>query len=78
MKKRKLKRKNIILILVIITFIVTLIISIFNIVKWQMDSNKTNDEITNIQENVDVEEVQDTENPEIIEQEEEIPEFNPY
>lgn len=78
MKKRKLKRKNIILILVIITFIVTLIISIFNIVKWQMDSNKTNDEITNIQENVDVEEVQDTENTEIIEQEEEIPEFNPY
>ena len=54
-RKRKLKWKNIILILVIITFIVTLIISIFNIVKWKMDSNKTNDEITNIQENVYVE-----------------------
>ena len=77
-RKRKLKWKNIILILVIITFIVTLIISIFNIVKWKMDSNKTNDEITNIQENVDVEEVQDTENTEIIEQAEELPKENPY
>ena len=77
-RKRKLKWKNIILILIIITFIVTLIISIFNIVKWKMDSNKTNDEITNIQENVDVEEVQDTENTEIIEPVEEVPEENPY
>ncbi len=77
-RKRKLKWKNIILILVIITFIVTLILSIFNIVKWKMDSNKTNDEITNIQENVDVEEVQDTENTEIIEPVEEVPEENPY
>ena len=77
-RKRKLKWKNIILILVIITFIVTLIISIFNIVKWKMDSNKTNDEITNIQKNVDVEEVQDTENTEIIKPVEEVPEENPY
>ncbi len=80
MKKRKskLKWKNIILILVIIIFIVTLIISIFNIVKWKIDSNKTNDEITNIQGNVDVEEVQDTENTEIIKPVEEVPEENPY
>lgn len=80
MKKRKskLKWKNIILILVIIIFIVTLIISIFNIVKWKIDSNKTNDEITNIQGNVDVEEVQDTENTEIIEPVEEVPKENPY
>ena len=77
-RKRKLKWKNIILILVIIIFILTLIISIFNIIKWKIDSNKTNDEITNIQENVDVEEVQDTENTEIIEQVEEVPEENPY
>lgn len=77
-RKRKLKWKNIILILVIITFIVTLIISIFNIVKWKIDSNKTNDEITNIQGNVDVEEVQDTENTEIIKPVEEVPEENPY
>ncbi len=77
-RKRKIKWKNVILILVIITFIVTLAISVFNVVKWKMDSNKTNDEITNIQENVDVEEVPDTENTEIIEPVEEVPEENPY
>lgn len=77
-RKRKIKWKNVILILVIITFTITLAISIFNIVKWKMDSNKTNDEITNIQENVDVEEVQDTENTEIIEPVEKVPEENPY
>lgn len=80
MKKRKikLKWKNIILILLIITFIITLIISIFNIVKWKIDSNKTNEEITNIQENVDVEEVQDTKKTEIIEPVIEVPKENPY
>ena len=78
MKKRKLKWKNIILTLVSIIFIITLTISIINIIKWKMDSNKTNNEITNIQENVDVEEVKDTENTEIIEPVEEVPEENPY
>ena len=77
-RKRKLKWKNIILVIVIITFILTLIISIFNIVKWKIDSNKTNEEITNIQENVDVEEVQNNENTEIIEPVEEVPEESPY
>ncbi len=77
-RKIKIKWKNIIFILIIITLIVTLIISVFNIVKWKMDSNKTNDEITNIQEHVDVEEVQDTENTEIIEPIEEVPKENPY
>ena len=67
MKKRKLKWKNIILTLVSITFIITLTISIINIIKWKMDSNKTNNEITNIQENA-----------EIIEPVEEVPEENPY
>ena len=76
--KIKLKWKNIWFILVIITFIVILIISIFNIVKWKMDSNKTNEEINNIQENVHVEEIQVTENTKIIEPAEEIPEENPY
>lgn len=39
-KKRKLKWKNVIIILIVTTLIITLIISIFNIVKWKMDSNK--------------------------------------
>ena len=77
-KKRKLKWKNVIIILIVTALIITLIISIFNIVKWKMDSNKTNEEITNIQEDIDVDEVEDTENAEIIEPVEEPPKENPY
>lgn len=80
MKKRKIKIKwkNIILILIIIASTITLLISIFNIIKWKIDSNKTNYEITNIQENINVEEIQDTENTEIIEPVIEVPKENPY
>lgn len=77
-KKRKLKWKNVIIILIVTALIITLIISIFNIVKWKMDSNKTNEEITNIQEDIDVDEVEDTENTEIIEPVEEPPKENSY
>ena len=77
-KKIKIKWKNIILILIIITSSITLLISIFNIIKWKIDSDKTNYEITNIQENINVEEIQDTENTEIIEPVIEVPKENPY
>lgn len=77
-RKIKIKWKNIILILIIITSTITLLISIFNIIKWKIDSNKTNYEITNIQENINVEEIQDTENTEIIEPVIEVPKENPY
>ena len=77
-RKIKIKWKNIILILIIITSIITLLISIFNIIKWKIDSNKTNYEITNIQENINVEEVQDTENTEIIKPVIEVSKENPY
>ena len=77
-RKIKIKWKNIILILIIITSILTLLISIFNIIKWKIDSNKTNYEITNIQESINVEEIQDTENTEIIEPVIEVPKENPY
>lgn len=53
-RKIKIKWKNIIPILIIITSSITLLISIFNIIKWKIDSNKTNYEITNIQENINV------------------------
>ena len=77
-RKIKIKWKNIILILIIITSTITLLISIFNIIKWKIDSNKTNYEITNIQENINIEEIQDTENTEIIEPVIEVPKENPY
>ena len=76
--KRKLKWKTVIIILIVTALIITLIISIFNIVKWKIDSNKTSEEITNIQEDIDVDEVEDTENTEIIEPVEEPPKENPY
>ena len=77
-KKRKLKWKNVIIILIVTALIITLIISILNIIKWKIDSNKTNEEITNIQEDIDVDEVEDTENTEIIKPVAEPPKENPY
>ena len=37
-------------------------ISIYNIIKWKLDSNKTNEEINTIQENANIEEVKDNGN----------------
>ncbi len=78
MKKRKLNWKNIILVLLNIIFIITLTISIYKIINWKIYSDKTKTEITTLQENIHVEEVQDTKNTEIIEQPEKIPKKNPY
>ena len=72
------KKTKIILSITIIISLLLLIYSIVNIVIWKNDSNKTNKQIEDIQEEIKVTEVVDTENTEIIEQEEEIPEFNPY
>ena len=72
------KKTKIILSITIIISLLLLIYSIVNIVIWKNDSNKTNKQIEDIQEEIKVEEVIDTENTEIIEPEEEIPKSNPY
>ena len=72
------KKTKIILSITIIISLLLLIYSIYNIVKWKLDSNNTNKQIEEVQETVKVEEVIDTENTEVIEQEEEIPKSNPY
>lgn len=77
-RKRKLKWKNIILTLLILTCLTVLTISIINIVKWKLDSNKIDKQIQKIQNIVQVEDVIDNNNTEIIEQEEEIPTPNSY
>ena len=46
--KIKLKWKNIILILMFLILFITLNISIYNIIKWKLDSNKTHEEIITI------------------------------
>lgn len=72
------KKTKIILSITIIISLLLLIYSIVNIVIWKNDSNKTNKQIEDIQEEIKVTEVVDTENTEIIEPEEEIPKSNPY
>ena len=76
--KIKLKWKNIILILIFLILFITLNISIYNIIKWKLESNKTNEEINTIQENANIEEVQDNKGTEIIKQAKKIPKENPY
>ena len=61
------KKTKIILSITIIISLLLLIYSIVNIVIWKNDSNKTNKQIEDIQEEIKVEEVIDTENTEIIE-----------
>ena len=80
-KRRRLKWKNIIAFSLIIIFLITLTISTIDIIKWKLDSNKTDKQIKEIQEIIDIEEVIEediTDEIEIIEQVEEIPQANPY
>ncbi len=80
MKKKKLKPKwkNIILLIIILVCIIILFISTKDIIKWMIDSNKTEEQIEKITEMVEIEEVEESENTEIIEQKEEPPKENPY
>lgn len=77
-KRLKVKWKNLLLFLIIIICITTLILSTKDIIKWMIDSNKTEKQIEEITEIVEVEEVEENENTEIIEQKEEPPKENPY
>ena len=80
-KKRKLKWENIIAFLLIIIFLITLTISTIDIIKWKLDSDKTDKQIKEIQDFIEIEEVIEediTEKIEIIGQVEEIPQSNPY
>lgn len=77
-KRRKLKWKNIIILIIILICLIFLIISIKDIIKWKIDSNKIDKQLNEIQEIVEIEEVDETEEVEIIKQDEEIPQANPY
>ncbi len=73
--KVKLKYRNIFIILIYIFCFVMLFISLFNIIKWKIDASKNKDEIVNIKEKVEIEELN---GGEIINQNNDIPKFNPY
>ena len=83
-KKRTLKWKNIIALIIFLVCFIVLFFSLKDVIKWKIDSNKTEEQVKEIQEIVEIEEVQEveeieeTEEIEIIEQEEEIPKANPY
>ena len=68
MKKKKLKPKwkNIILLIIILICIITLFISTKDIIKWMIDSNKTEKQIEEITYIADIEETEENENTEII------------
>lgn len=78
--KRRLKKKwkkffiNIALIILILIFG----FSIYNIVKHNLESKKTNEQLNDIQDIVNVEEVTEIDDVEVIEPVEEIPKSNPY
>lgn len=78
-KKFRLKRKYALCIfsIILIVFLSILIISIYNIVKWKIDSNNTDNQITQVQKIIDVNEINDNDNTEIIESYEE-DKSNPY
>ena len=67
------KKTKFLLTTIIVISLLLLIYSIANIIIWKKDSNKTNKQIEDVQEIIKAEEVIDTENTEVIEQEAEIP-----
>ena len=77
-KRYKLKWKNLIALIIFLIAFVFLIKSGVDLINYFIDTNKTNDEIKEIEDVAEIEEVPDSEETEIIEQPEEIPESNPY
>ena len=76
-RKLKPKYKNILILLFILICLTTLSISIYNIVIWKIQSDKTHNQVEEIEKIVEVEEIPDNDNTEIIEQTEE-DKSNPY
>lgn len=66
-KKFTFNKKNVIIMIITLILIGTLIYSLINIFGWFKDNQQINDEIVNIEENVNVQEVDDTPDTEIIE-----------
>ena len=80
MKKRlKLKKEGRLLFgIIFFTSLFLLIYSALNIYKWFNDNKKTDNQINQIIEKIEIEETKDNENTEIIEPEKKEPETSPY
>lgn len=77
-KKYKLKWKNLIALLIFLIAFIFLIKSGIDLINYFIDTNNTNEEIKSIEDVVKIKEIPDSDNTEIIEQKEDIPEDNPY
>lgn len=79
-KRHKLNITNMILFIIILMCLCLFIISFINIIKWKIDSAKTQRQMEKIEEIIKIEEVLENEETEIeiIEQEEETHKANPY
>ena len=77
-KKKKKKIINIIVLLIAVASLITMCISIYNIIEWKIDNDKTKKQLNELEEKIEVVEKQDDDNTEVIEQTEEIPKSNPY
>lgn len=80
MKKRKIKIKwkNILIISFILICSFFSITSTYNVIRWNLDSKKTDEQIKHLQETIIIEEVENNKNVEIIIQNEKPNEKNPY
>ena len=65
-KRRRIRWNNVFLLIIILVFIAILIFSSIKIINWLKDSNKTNTEIEDIQENVEINEIENSNNTEVI------------
>lgn len=77
-KRYKIKWKNLIAVLIFTIASIFLILASINLINYFIDTNKTNDEIKEIENVVEIKEIEDNDNTEIIKQTEEIPKSNPY
>ncbi len=77
-KKRKIKWKNIIILIIGLISLTTLIYSSLNLFLWQDENKEIKKQLEVIEEVVEVEIIEDNTNTEIIEQPKEIEKSNPY
>lgn len=76
--KRRIKWKNVFLLLFILICIIILKNSIDNMILWKLNSSRTENQIKEIHEIVEIKEKENTEKMEIIENKEIIEKSNPY
>ena len=77
-KKRKIKWLNLLILTILLMCIISLTVSIVNIIKWNIDKGNTKEQVQEIEKIVEIEEMPDTESTEIISQPKEPPKANPY